>query len=127
MKRFLRPFLISEMQKMALKEPKPGSQRLETSEEQAQEQVSMLSEILPFVASIQRMHSISKADLASASEEFHTNVTAWFFIAMYVRYFLAHINKPNCCFFKKRYSSFYVCLLFMCVWIFCYFCECLRF
>lgn len=66
------------MQKMGLKEPKPGSQRLEISEEQAQEQVSMLSEILPFVASIQSMHPVSKADLASASEEFHTTVTAWF-------------------------------------------------
>lgn len=127
MKRFLRPFLISEMQKMDLREPRSGSQRLETSEKQAQEQVSMLSEMMPFVAPIQSMPSISNADFISASEEFHTHVTAWFFIAMYMRYFLVHTNKPNGCFFKNQYPSFYVCLLFMCVWTFCYFCEYLRF
>ncbi|EDL90518.1 rCG49696 [Rattus norvegicus] len=32
MRRFLRPFLISGMQKMVLRGPKPGSQRLETND-----------------------------------------------------------------------------------------------
>lgn len=57
---------------------------------------------------------------------------------MHVRDFLAHANKPNCCFFKSVFfiltqvtklllSHFAYVLLFMYLWIFCYFCAYGRF